>query len=92
MATKVDIDVPALFRLWNDHTLTKSDVARDLSVSDKHLMRVARAQALPERPHCWRRSSETSEEIEDDGGGETLELSPWVQGRIKELKLGAWAD
>jgi hypothetical protein len=47
---------------------------------------------LPERPYCWRACSATAEEIEDDDGTETLELSPWVQSRIKELKLGAWAE
>jgi hypothetical protein len=92
MATKVQIDVPPLFKLWNDHSRTTSEVARDLGVSDRHLRRVARERALPERPYCWRACSATAEEIEDDDGTETLELSPWVQSRIKELKLGAWAE
>lgn len=92
MATKVQIDVPTLFRLWQDHSKTTAEVARDLGVSDRHLRRVAIERALPERPYCWRAPTATAEEIEDDDGDETLELSPWVQSRIKELKLGAWAE
>lgn len=90
MATQ--IDVPALFRLWNDHTRTVSEVARDLGVSESRLRRVVRERALPERPYCWRPPSETKAEAEDDGEPETLVLSPWVQRQIMELRLGPWAD
>jgi hypothetical protein len=92
VATRLDIDVPALFRLWNDHSLTVSEVARDLGVSDRHVRRLARDRALPERPYCWRHSSATAEELEDEDGAETLELSPYVKRRIELLKLGPYAE
>jgi hypothetical protein len=69
-----------------------AEVVRDLGISECRLRHVARQRALPERPYCWRPPSATKSEAEDDGEPETLELSPWVQSRIKELKLGAWAD
>jgi transcriptional regulator with XRE-family HTH domain len=92
MATKINIDVPALFRLWNDHNLTMTEVARDLGVSDRHLRRVASDRSLPDRPYCWRAYSASDEELDGEDGGDTLALSPYVQRRIRELKLGAWAE
>lgn len=90
MATQ--IDVPALFRLWNDRSRTMAEVARDLGISECRLRHVARQRALPERPYCWRPPSVPKAEAADDGEPETLELSPWVQQQIRELKLGPYSD
>lgn len=90
MATK--IDVPALFRLWNDRSRTMAEVARGLGISEGRLRHVARQRALPDRPYCWRPPTVAKADDADDGEPETLELSPWVQRQVMELKLGPWAD
>jgi hypothetical protein len=44
------IDVPLLFELWHDTSLTQSDVARRLGVSVTLLGRLARRHKLEQRP------------------------------------------
>ena len=88
MPRQTQIDVPALFRLWNDASKGMTEVARDLGVSDRHLRRVARERALPERAYCYRPPA--TREPQDDGNVETLELSPYVQERIRVLGIGPW--
>ena len=48
-----DVDVPTLFKLWNDPELSKPDVAFRLGISTVHLLRLKKRYGLPEKP--WRR-------------------------------------
>ena len=50
MPTRKPIDVPLLFQLWHDETLTQSDVARRLGLSVTMLGRTARRHKLKPRP------------------------------------------
>lgn len=82
-------DARALFQLWNDHTLRPEEVARRLGISMSMLRRAAAHHHLPSRP-AWRDRSENyaPSEGEDLASGESLRLSPWVQARINELRIG----
>lgn len=43
------IDVPLLFRLWADESLTREQVARRLGCSHAHLARAVKTYGLPAR-------------------------------------------
>jgi len=43
------VDVPMLFRLWEDMTLTRVEVARKLGVTENHLTRLAARYGLGRR-------------------------------------------
>ncbi len=44
------VDVPRLFALWDDHALTRVDVAHRLGVSPTQLTRLVAQYRLPPRP------------------------------------------
>ena len=44
------VDVPRLFALWADHTLTRVDVAHGLGLSPTQLTRLVAQYRLPPRP------------------------------------------
>jgi len=90
----VEVPTIRLFEVWADTTLTRTDVARKLGLTDKQLNRLADLHKLPAREAV---NKFTYEACPDDFGEpeaeETLELSPWVQARIRELNLaGEWTQ
>jgi hypothetical protein len=92
---KAEVSVPALFAAWSDNSLTFTEVARKLGLTDKRLYAMARLYALPRRPSMYRNSG--SDDAPDAWGEpeaeETCDLSPWVQARIRELNLaGEWTQ
>jgi hypothetical protein len=84
--------VPALqlFAAWARADLTRSEVARELGVSDKQLDRLAKLHKLPPRPPTLRNTRQVESAPDDFGEPEppeTLDLCPWVRKRIAELRL-----
>lgn len=81
------IDVPALFRLWNDHTMRPEDVARQLGISTTHLRRAASYYGLPPRP-AWRdtRDNDAPSDAEELLSQDSLALSPWVAQRAEMFR------
>lgn len=84
------VDVPELFRLWNDANYTRAEIARQLGLTDKQLQSSATRYGLGARGCCHRTfTMEDAESPEEDAASsESLALSPWVQRRIDELRLG----
>ena len=83
------VDVPTLFRTWNNPRLTIAEVARELGITTGHLYALADRHALPEREpqrRCNVLDEATPEE--DAASADSLALAPGVQRRIKELGLG----
>ena len=79
-----------LFAAWGRSELTKSEVARELGISDKKLDQLARFHKLPPRAYVSRNCTQTESAPDDFGDPEpleTLDLCPWVQKRIEELRL-----
>ena len=79
-----------LFAVWAKPDLTKSEVARELGISDKKLDSLARQHKLPPRPYVSRNCTQTESAPDDFGDPDpldTLELCPWVAKRIEELRL-----
>ena len=81
------IDVPTLFRLWNDHSRRPEDVARELGVSMSYLRRAASVYRLPPRPP-WRNTSDNDapSEAEELLSRDSLALSPWVAKRAEQFR------
>jgi hypothetical protein len=44
------VDLPLLYQLWNDHTLTRVKVSAMLGISPTHLTRLVARHKLPPRP------------------------------------------
>jgi hypothetical protein len=89
---KVTVAVADLWRVWCDNSLTRAEVARELGVTYTQLTRLADRHKLPKRECATRYEIGGAP---DDWGepepDESLDLSPWVQGRIRELGIaGEW--
>lgn len=86
------VPTPKLYAAWADSRLTFTEVARKLGITDKQLYLLVRKHGLPKRPAVARNEMGG---CPDDWGEpepmETLDLSPWVQSRIRELNIaGDW--
>lgn len=90
MGSKYTVDVPRLFQLWHDPTYTRVEIARDLGLTDKQLQSSASRHGLGPRGACHRAFSmeDASSPEEEAASAESLDFSPWVAARIKELRLG----
>jgi len=80
-----------LFRLWVDKSLSVSDIARHMGISDKRVYEAAKRYGLPTRERRCVMYRDDPEEVtreEDQASAESLELSPYVQARIRELRIG----
>lgn len=89
MGRNYTVDVPRLFEMWNDTDYTRPEIARSLGLTEKQLQTSSRRYGLGPRGCCHRAFviEEASPE-EDAASSESLALSPWVQSRIKELRIG----
>jgi AraC-like DNA-binding protein len=84
------VPVLQLFAVWGNFALTKNEVARELGLTDKQLARLQRLHRLPERPQAYRppvRLESAPDDFGEPEPHETLDLCPWVQKRIEELRL-----
>lgn len=49
MSVKMSVDVPLLFKLWSDKGLTKTEIARQLCITERGLDVLAKRHKLPSR-------------------------------------------
>ena len=89
-----EVSLPKLHAAWANSQWTKADVARALGVTDKRLAVLADRHKLPPRPATLKNQYEACpDDFGEPEAEETLELSPWVQARIRELNLaGEWTQ
>ena len=84
---KNDIDVPLMFRLWNDDTLRTEDVALQLGLSTGTLRKVASRHGLNHRVSAPSGEiSEAPSEAEELLSQDSLALSPWVAERAEMFR------
>lgn len=90
MSQHYTVDVPQLFNLWNDSDFTRAEIARELRLTSKQLQTSSERYGLGPRGACHRAfSMEDAESPEEEqASADSLQLSPWVQARIRELGLG----
>ncbi|NDD52345.1 hypothetical protein EBZ39_00435 [bacterium] len=84
------VDVEALRAAWYDRSLTQAEIARHLGITAGQLTAAVKQHGLPPRPKNKRAFTfaDNPTPEEDKLSAASLELSPSVQARIKELKLG----
>ena len=81
------VNVTQLWQLWCDPGLTVTEVARKMGITTGYLYRLARHFALPSRDRKSRNIQEATPE-DEAASCESLALSPYVQARIVELRIG----
>jgi hypothetical protein len=90
MSRQKTLEVPRLFALWNDPDYTRSEITRELQLTEKQLQAAARRYGLQRREQCHRAFSmhDAASQEENEASADSLQLSPWVQARIHELGIG----
>jgi len=85
---RIELDVPLLYKLWSDSTISMAEVARRLGgVSQSHLYSLARRHKLPPRPAAETDDEErpTKEEIE---AGIAEVQRTWTPGIRRQRQCG----
>lgn len=90
MSAGTRIDPQALLQVWNEAELTHTEVARRFGLTTGQLYGLARRYGFPPRPAQHRAFSfaDNPTPEEDAISAASLEYSPAVQARIRELNLG----
>lgn len=89
----INIDVPELFRLYNDPSIPTTELCRMLNISNGSLHRLRMRYGLPLRPAqpCNRRHDDpTPEEIEERAAECRARRSPNEKARMERSGLVRW--
>lgn len=84
-----NVDIAHMVRLWNTPDVTVAEIARAVGTTTHHVRDLADRHGLEERNRvrrCGTIDDPTPEE--DEASANSLQLSPYVQRRIIELRLG----
>ena len=81
------IDVDELDRLWRQG-VTVYELSARYDVSPATIFRLRRRHDIPDRPSLQSREHDAPSPEEETASADSLAFSPWVQARIKELRLG----
>lgn len=83
----VKVDRQRLLDLWNSPR-TLIEIGAELGCSCTTVSRLQREHGLPRRTYFRPDMVDDVTPEEDAASADSLALSPWVQSRIKELRLG----
>ena len=87
------VDVPMLFRLWGDMTLTRVEVARQLGLTEGNLTRLAARYGLGPRGRQHRAFSMDDPTPEDDAASaNSLEIAPSLRDACEAAKQRHFAQ
>ena len=87
------VDVPKLFRLWNDESLRTEDVAVQLQISTGTLRKIATRYGLTHRVSPpGMEITEAPSAAEELLSQDSLALSPWVEARAREVRERHFAE
>ena len=90
---KRQVDVPMLFRLWGDMTLTRVEVARKLGTTENQLTRLAERYGLGRRGRQHRAFSMDDPTPEDDAASaSSLEIAPSLRDACEAAKQRHYAQ
>lgn len=87
------VDVPRLFALWADLSLTRVEVAHGLGVSETQLTRLIHRYRLPRRAHNY--NNRPAEEIppdEEEASRSSLAIAPGLRAACEEVKRKHFAE
>jgi len=84
---KIEVDVPLMFKLWNDDTLRTEDVAMQLGISTNTLRKIGRRHGLLHRVSPMVNDVHGApSDAEDLLSRDSLALSPWVAARAEMFR------
>jgi hypothetical protein len=84
---KIEVDVPLMFKLWNDDTLRTEDVAMQLGISTNTLRKIGRRHGLLHRVSPMVNEVHGApSDAEDLLSRDSLALSPWVAARAEMFR------
>jgi len=84
---KFVVDVPLMFKLWNDDTLRTEDVAMQLGISTNTLRKLGRRHGLVHRVSPMVNEVHGApSDAEDMLSRDSLALSPWVAARAEMFR------
>lgn len=83
----VTVERQRLLELW-DSDKTLNQIGAELECSPQTVLRLVRRHQLPPRPAFVVEHNEAVSPDDDAASADSLRLSPWVQARIEELRLG----
>jgi len=84
---KIKVDVPLMFKLWNDDTLRTEDVAMQLGISTNTLRKIGRRHGLLHRVSPMVNEVHGApSDAEDLLSRDSLALSPWVAARAEMFR------
>jgi len=84
---KIEVDVPLMFKLWNDDTLRTEDVAMQLGISTNTLRKLGRRHGLVHRVSPMVNEVHGApSDAEDMLSRDSLALSPWVAARAEMFR------
>jgi len=84
---KIEVDVPLMFKLWNDDTLRTEDVAMQLGISTNTLRKLGRRHGLLHRVSPMVNEVHGApSDAEDLLSRDSLALSPWVAARAEMFR------
>jgi hypothetical protein len=84
---KYEVNVPLMFKLWNDDTLRTEDVALQLGLSTGTLRKVATRHGLTHRVSTPSGEiSDAPSQAEELLSQDSLALSPWVAERAEMFR------
>jgi len=84
---KIEVDVPLMFKLWNDDTLRTEDVAMQLGISTNTLRKIGRRHGLVHRVSPMVNEVHGApSDAEDLLSRDSLALSPWVAQRAEMFR------
>jgi hypothetical protein len=85
---KYELNVPLMFKLWNDETLRTEEVALRLGLSTAQLRKLAHAHGLHSRVSTPSGEiTDAPSEAEELLSQDSLALSPWVAKRAEQFRL-----
>jgi len=84
---KIEVDVPTMFKLWNDDTLRTEEVAMQLGISTNTLRKIGRRHGLLHRVSPMVNDVHGApSDAEDMLSRDSLALSPWVAARAEMFR------
>lgn len=87
---RITIERQRLLELW-ESAMTLSEIGVQLSCAPATVIRLGRRHKLPSRKAFSAEAVEAVSAEEEAASCDSLQLSPWVQSRIRELGLGVIA-
>lgn len=86
------VDVPLLFQLWSDMTITRGQVAERMGVSGSQLTRLLTRYRLPPRPYNYNNKANRVPVEEEAASRSSLAIAPALRAACEAVKAKHFAE